>query len=98
MAVFNYEIVLENFPDWAIPMTRVVPVLSQPDDKDITNANLFYDFQYWWEKIGSDRYKLQFYVQIIVIDDDLQPEFAFLDLDLYITNEQLISNTNKNKV
>lgn len=94
---YNFEIILQNFPDWAIPMTRVVPVIYQTDDKDITTANLFYDFQYWWEKINENDYKLQFYVYVIATGEDFVNEIVLMDLNLYIINEQLIKNTIKRK-
>lgn len=92
----NFEITFEDFPDWAVPMSHVMPVIYRSDEKVGEDINLLlYDFQYWWRKIGTF-YQLQCYCLVFAIEGFFF-DTVFLDISVHILNERIILNPNKNK-
>lgn len=86
-----FEIDLPNFPDWAVAMARVVPVLRVPSAYSQFDVSIN-DFTYYlWVKVADLHHKL--YVDVSVsatyIDEhsDTQQVPIYLDLDIVIVNE-----------
>jgi hypothetical protein len=79
-----YEFNFPNFPEWAISMTRIVPIFYTTDDRNIDNISFTYNFEYCWRKTNNG-YVLQVFVFFYCDDETAN---VFLDLNAYISNEK----------
>lgn len=84
---------LKNFPQWAIPMTRIVPVFNVDDAWNVKEINFTSRFQYWWRKIDDTTWDI--YIQLFgeaFIDGHSSPPDLiplYLNVDLVIVNEHI---------
>jgi len=95
----HYEILLKNFPDWAVPMTRLFPILTTSEAFDINDPtnNFISSFVYGFKKENDNDYILK--INIIGLLIQSESPFAtlplFLDLNLQLINER-VYNTYQN--
>lgn len=89
----EFAVHLTNFPEWAIPMTKLVPVISLDDAWDKSQVTITTRFQYWWRKIDDTTWDL--YGQLFVaatIEGHTSPGqliSLYTDLDLVVINENI---------
>jgi hypothetical protein len=83
----HWEIFFTDFPDWIIPMVKVIPQFYTDDDHDLSVANFYYDFNYIWEKVDSNNYRLYIEVSGSASDPDYQSIPLYVDLSLWIMND-----------
>ena len=88
---------LERFPEWAIPMTKIVPVLYVDNGRDQNAVVWSYGLDYWWKKVDEDTYDLHVWLTASAL---LNLEFIpiYVDLDLVILNERVWHQVQSNKV
>ena len=92
----HFSFILNNFPDWAVPMTRIVPVFKIPDAYDFEELDFFSDYFFVWEKISDNTYELNVDVEGEA-EKEGNPIALTLDLDLVFVNERNYYNTQSNK-
>lgn len=96
----TFEVDLIGFPDWAIPMCRVVPIFSSESGVDIDSQGLTLStqFNYWFKKVDNANYILKVFVSGSLEDNDDNKFPLFVDIDLYILNQRLYDPIQKNRV
>lgn len=83
----TFEYTFTNFPDWAIPMARIVPVFYFDDSYSIDDVVVSSDYHYSWTKIEDTHYVLTGYILIAAIfDSELIP--VYLDMNVVIVNDK----------
>jgi hypothetical protein len=85
----HWEILFENFPDWLIPMIKIVPQFYTDDLHNLldSSVNFYYDFNYFWQKIDNLNYKLYLYV-------NGQATVEYINIPLYVDVSCWIINDN----
>lgn len=93
----QFEFTLSNFPDWAVPMSRVIPVYSTETGVNIDGSDpvLSFNFQfnYWFKRVSENNYILKVNVTGIFQDFNLNNFPLFVDLNLYILNEYVYNTS-----
>lgn len=85
---------LPNFPEWAIPFTKIIPKCRVDDP--YLNEGLTLQCKHFWKYISENHW--QIYVEINAIGQiggDYFP--VYLDVDLVIINERVWEEINSNK-
>lgn len=97
----NFEVLLKDFPDWAVPMTKVIPLFytTSGNNIDDDNVNLNYNFDYWFQKMDNQHYLLKIYLSGVLqrTTETLETLPLFVDLKLYILNERIYDNPQHNR-
>ena len=88
---YNFEVLFENLPDWAIPMMHIIPVFYTEDGIEFDKCDFFYDFDYDWIKVDEINYKLFIRIsgrlqQIILPSVIIHP--LYVDINCYFLNER----------
>lgn len=84
----NFNILLENFPDWAVPLSRVVPIFRTEDGYNLDELDFGFQFNYWFQKIDNLNYLLKIFVNASLEDQDDNTLPIFVDINLHILNER----------
>jgi len=88
----SYQVDLPNFPDWAVPMTRVVPILTVSSAFDKYSPSTRVEIYNSWKKVDATTYVLT--IDIFAVsnyfdeNDVLQNAPMKIDIDLVIVNER----------
>ena len=84
-----FSLDLPNFPDWAIPMAKIIPVIKILNGYDLNSDEFFIspDFSYAWKKVDNNHYNLEIDISVSAsFGGDSIP--VYLDLDVVIVNER----------
>jgi len=85
----HYEKLLENCPEWAIPMIKPVAIFYTKDGYKLENCSLASNFRYIWEKIDNKNFKCHIYLNVgltTVVEEETVNVPLYLDLNLYFLN------------
>lgn len=92
---------LTNFPEWAIPMTKVVPVFSVGDAWNKSQITFTGTFRYWWKKIDDLTWDIyvELYANASLPGHTSPPSLIplFMDIDLVIVNEHIWEEVDTDK-
>jgi len=68
----NFEYLLEGFPEWAIPMTKVVPIFYTEDGIDLNDPDktLTVVWDYWWEVVDGTNARIHIDIQTATLKDE----------------------------
>jgi len=82
-----FTIDLPNFPDWAVPMVKIIPVLRILNGYNIADGIISPDFSYVWKRLDDAHYQLTIDIGVFTsFGGDEIP--VYLDLDLVIVNQR----------
>lgn len=96
----TFYVHLPNFPEWAIPMTKIIPKARIDDGWDMTKVTFDGRCRHWWKKIGETDWQLKVEVTVrarIELDSGPLTLPTYLDLDMVILNERVWEELNPNK-
>ena len=85
----NYNILLENCPDWAIPMIRPIAVFSTESGYSLEDGTFQSLCTYLWEKIDDINFKCNIYLNVSfykLIGVEYVDLPLYVDLNLYFIN------------
>jgi hypothetical protein len=87
----TFEYLLENFPEWAIPMTKVMPVFYTENAYNLDDCTFSVTWNYLWEIVDEINVKLHVHFDLIDFHMHNEEETRiilplFLDLKLYFVN------------
>lgn len=86
----TFETLFENFPEWAIPMTKVIPIFYTENGYNLDDCLFSATWNYIWEIIDSQHVKLHIhfdYIYFTKVEESttIYPPL-YLDLKLYFVN------------
>lgn len=94
---FTINVELNGFPDWAVPMTRVIPVFFSEDGVNLDSISpsltFIYQFNYLFHRVSENSYILKFFYEGFIQDFSLNYFPLYLNLDLYIINEYIFNTS-----
>jgi len=95
----SFIVDLPNFPEWAIPCTKLIPRVYSEDGYDLTNLTtneISTYFKYWWKYVDANHWQIYVTMQMLIsIGGNYIP--TFVDVDLVILNEQVWEENNPDK-
>jgi hypothetical protein len=84
----RWDVFFEGLPDWVIPLVKITPKFYTDDiyQDSWNDLTLTYDFNYLWEKIDENNYKLHLRLagELKNPSNEVLPLYA--DLSLWIVN------------
>lgn len=96
----TFFVSLPNFPEWAIPMTKLICRCYVDDGWDTSQVSWNTNFRYWWNKVDDKNWEIraELYVQATMIIADVGTVIpGYVDIDLVIMNERVWDELNPNK-
>jgi len=98
LMIFNVN--LPNFPEWAIPFTKIIPKVHMEDGynpEDYNGLELVTNCRHMWKYIDGFNWQIRVEVTAYVrVSGAYIP--LFLDVDLVIINDRVWEELNSNKV
>ena len=76
----------QNYPDWAIPMAKIIPIFHLPIGHDIDTVYISPDFSFIWKQI-KDSYELIIDISVFTLFNG-NPVPIYLDMDIIIVNQR----------
>ena len=107
--IMDFTVQIPNFPEWAIPMTKVIPRCYIDDGYDISNISFIVQCQHVWivsqnqDKLGNSlnpTVLLQVRIYASATDLSQSPNViipTYIDVDLVFFNERTYTEINTNK-
>ena len=97
-----FFVTIPNFPEWAIPMTKIIPRVYIDDAYDITQVIFQVSCQHFW-KVNRDTssVSLKVIIQAQATNNAVSPSIViptYLDIDLVFKNERVCDEVNTNKL
>lgn len=88
---YTFEILFQGYPDWIIPMIKLIPQFYTADPYTLMDSNVNFsecDFNYFWTKIDSLNYKLYLYIYADV-EREGHSIPLYVDLSAWIVNDNV---------
>jgi hypothetical protein len=85
--ITRWEVFFDDMPEWIIPLIRLIPIFYTISPNDMTTSTLSYDFNYFWEKVENQNYRLYIYLsgQLKNQNNDIIP--LYVNLSAWIVNK-----------
>lgn len=99
--VFTVDLV--DFPEWAIPFTKIIPKVHLEDTYDVQEIadsggnNFVTNCRHLWKMIDENHWQIYVELTARAIKDGVYLP-TFVDVDLVIFNENVFEEINSNKV
>lgn len=98
----GFLVTFNNFPEWAIPFTKLIPKITLPKGTDINADGVMVGCRHWWfsDDKNDSTSSMNMYVEIncyVTTTDnqgDILIEPSSVDLDLVVLNEQIYEELN----
>jgi hypothetical protein len=71
-----------NFPSWAIPMCRIVPIVSSEEAYNIDDCDFSQQWSYWWEIVEDVHARLHVDFKTLSLTKEENGETIYLPLHL----------------
>ena len=97
--LFIFNVSLSNFPEWAIPFTKIIPKVHMEDGfnpEAYNGLQLVTNCRHLWQYIDGINWKLRVEITAYVLVSGVYLPL-FLDVDLVIINERVWEEINSNK-
>ena len=85
----KFEYLLEDFPEWAIPMTEVVPIFYTENAYTLDDGTLTVMWDYRWEIVDNTNVKIHIDITVARFTDVVDSAIflpLYMDLKLYFVN------------
>ncbi len=87
-----YQVELPGFPDWAVPMTRIVPIVQVSAAYTAFNPVVSSEIFCKWKKVDNSTYLLTIYLEATatytIVEDDTLNAPMIIDIEMIIVNER----------
>lgn len=96
----TYFVDLPHFPDWAVPMTKLITKVYTDDGWDTSKVGWGGNTRHWWNKVAENHWQIrvELYASVSYTLNGVGIILpTYVDVDLVIVNERVWHEVNPNK-